>query len=75
MLTSGENVEPQPVEDVLCCSPYIKFAGAAINCLPACILPACILPACLGGTGSWVLFRLQGCALPSPELRLPPPSS
>jgi len=28
VLSNGENVEPQPIEDALCCSPYIKFAGA-----------------------------------------------
>lgn len=27
VLTSGENVEPQPIEDQLCASPWIKFAG------------------------------------------------
>lgn len=27
VLSSGENVEPQPIEDALCCSPYIKFAA------------------------------------------------
>lgn len=26
VLASGENVEPQPIEDLLCCSPHIKFA-------------------------------------------------
>ena len=26
MLSSGENVEPSPIEDVLCCSPWIKHA-------------------------------------------------
>ncbi|KAL4439997.1 hypothetical protein ABPG75_002998 [Micractinium tetrahymenae] len=26
VLLNGENVEPQPIEDMLCCSPYIKFA-------------------------------------------------
>lgn len=26
VLSSGENVEPQPIEDALCASPYIKFA-------------------------------------------------
>ena len=27
VLSSGENVEPQPIEDALCSSPYIKFAA------------------------------------------------
>ena len=53
MLTSGENVEPQPVEDVLCCSPYIKFAGAAGS-----------LPACLPGLEA----MRAGLRLPSPFL-------
>ena len=26
VLSSGDNVEPQPIEDALCESPYIKFA-------------------------------------------------
>ena len=26
VLSNGENVEPQPVEDVVQCSPYIKYA-------------------------------------------------
>ncbi len=27
VLSSGENVEPQPIEDALCASPFIKFAA------------------------------------------------
>jgi len=27
VLSSGENVEPQPIEDAICASPYIKFAA------------------------------------------------
>ena len=27
----SENVEPQPLEDLLCASPWIKFAGAALG--------------------------------------------
>lgn len=46
MLLNGENVEPQPIEDMLCCSPYIKFAGGcrpALPCLPAAFA-ACLCP-------------------------------
>ena len=81
MLTSGENVEPQPVEDVLCCSPYIKFAGAAINCLPACILPASCLPAWVGREAGYysgcrgARSQARSCACPHLQvecLRSPP---
>jgi long-chain acyl-CoA synthetase len=42
VLTSGENVEPQPLEDALCCSPFIKFAvlaGHGRRALGALIVP------------------------------------
>ncbi|PSC68813.1 putative acyl-activating enzyme chloroplastic [Micractinium conductrix] len=42
VLSSGENVEPQPIEDALCCSPYIKFAvltGSGHRALGALIVP------------------------------------
>ena len=25
VLSSGENIEPQPIEDAICCSQFIKF--------------------------------------------------
>lgn len=42
VLTSGENVEPQPIEDALCCSPFIKFAvlvGHGHRALGALVVP------------------------------------
>lgn len=63
MLLNGENVEPQPIEDALCCSPYIKFAGEEVvgasceRCTKAgiahkdvpCCSPSSIEPAGEGG--------------------------
>lgn len=31
VLSNGENVEPQPIEDALCASPLIKFAGGCCH--------------------------------------------
>ena len=42
MLTSGENVEPQPLEDAICVSPYIKQAvvvGQGRRALGALLVP------------------------------------
>lgn len=42
MLTSGENVEPQPLEDAICVSPYIKHAlvlGQGRRALGALLVP------------------------------------
>jgi len=42
VLSSGENVEPQPIEDAICCSPLIKCAvliGQAHRSLGALIVP------------------------------------
>lgn len=42
VLSSGENVEPQPIEDAICCSPYVKFAilvGQGHRSLGALLVP------------------------------------
>ena len=42
VLSSGENVEPQPIEDALCSSPFIKFAavvGQGHRSLGALLVP------------------------------------
>lgn len=42
VLLNGENVEPQPIEDMLCCCPYIKFAvliGQDHRSLGALVVP------------------------------------
>lgn len=42
VLTSGENVEPQPLEDAITCSRFIKFAvlmGQGRRALGALVVP------------------------------------
>ena len=42
VLSSGENVEPQPIEDAICSSPYVKFAalyGQGHRSLGALLVP------------------------------------
>ncbi|KAL4424118.1 hypothetical protein ABPG75_001419 [Micractinium tetrahymenae] len=43
VLANGENVEPQPLEDLLCTSPYIQFAvlvGSGKRALGALLVPS-----------------------------------
>lgn len=73
VLSNGENVEPQAIEDTLCCSPLIKFAGKGGGGGASC--PPCRLPGCRN-CAAWPCASLHCSAHTSPTSpRLPRPLS